>query len=153
MNTSKLNYMREMFDGCYSLVSLDMSYFNTSLVTHMGWLFKKCYSLVSLNLGNFNTELVEDMRQIFLDCSSLIYLNLNSFKVKNDCILDNSYDGIPDDLMYCINNDNNNPIFVSALQSRSKANDCGNICFQESTKLIVPKKTCIDSCMNDNKYK
>ena len=153
MNTSKLNYMRAMSDGCYSLVSLDMSYFDTSLVTHMGWLFKKCYSLVSLNLGNFNTELVEDIRQIFLDCSSLIYLNLNSFKVKNDCILNNSFDGIPDDLMYCINNDNNNPIFVSALQTRSKINDCENICFQESTKLIVPKKTCIDSCMNDNKYK
>lgn len=96
MNTSKLNYMRAMFDGCYSLVSLDMSYFDTSLVTHMGWLFKNCYSLVSLDLGNFNTELVDDMRKIFLGCSSLIYLNLNSFKVKNNCIVDNSFDGISD---------------------------------------------------------
>ena len=153
MNTSKLNYMRAMFDGCYSLVSLDLSYFDTSHVTHMGWLFKKCYSLVSLDLWNFNTELVDDMRQIFFDCSSLVYLNLNSFKVKNDCIIDNSFDGISDDFIYCLNNDNNNPNFVSALESHSKINECGNTCFHESKKIIVSKKTCIDNCMNDNKYK
>ena len=153
MNTSSLNNMRAMFDGCYSLVSLDLSHFDTSLVTHMGWLFKKCYSLVSLDLGNFNTELVEDMRQIFLECSSLIYLNLNSFKVKKDCIIDNSFDGISEELIYCINNDNNNPNFLSALEEQSKINDCKNICFHETKKLIVSKKTCIDNCMNDNKYK
>ena len=153
MNTSKLNYMRAMFDGCYSLVSLDLSYFDTSQVTHMGWLFKKCYSLVSLDLGNFNTELVEDMRQIFLECYSLIYLNLISFKVKNDCIIDKSFDGISDDLIYCMNNDKNSPNFVSALEIHSKKNECGNMCFHESKKIIASKKTCIDNCMNDNVYK
>ena len=120
MNTSSLKNMRAMFDGCYSLVSLDLNYFDTSLVTHMGWLVKKCYSLVSLDLGNFNTELVDDMRQIFLDCSSLIYLNLKSFKVKDDCIIDKAFDRISDDLLYCINNDNNNPNFLSLLVNQTK---------------------------------
>ena len=93
------------------------------------------------------------MRQIFLECYSLIYLNLISFKVKNDCIIDKSFDGISDDLIYCMNNDKNSPNFVSALEIHSKKNECGNMCFHESKKIIASKKTCIDNCMNDNVYK
>ena len=79
LNTSEVTDMSEMFYGCSSLTSLDLSNFNTSKVTDMSEMFSRCSGLTSLNLSNFNTFSVTDMRRMFSDCSGLTSLNLSNF--------------------------------------------------------------------------
>lgn len=44
LNTSNVTDMYQMFSGCSSLTSLDVSNFDTSNVTDMGWMFSNCSS-------------------------------------------------------------------------------------------------------------
>ncbi|CCY94186.1 pF03382 family protein [Firmicutes bacterium CAG:884] len=78
-NTSNVTDMVEIFAGCSSLTSLDLSNFNTSNVTNMQGMFSGCSSLTSLDLNSFNTLSVTDMSYMFYDCSSLISLDLSGF--------------------------------------------------------------------------
>lgn len=71
--------MYNMFYGCSSLTSLDVSGFDTSAVTLMGSMFKDCSSLTSLDLSNFDTSKVTRMAGMFSNCSSLTSLDLSSF--------------------------------------------------------------------------
>ena len=86
LNTSEVKYMAQMFYGCESLTSLDLSHFDTSKVIEMYNLFEDCRSLTSLDLSHFNTANVEYMNHMFEGCSSLTTLDLSSFntsKVKD----------------------------------------------------------------------
>ena len=83
LNTDSLKSMYEMFDGCSSLRSLNLSSFNTANVTNMHSMFRGCSSLRSLDLSSFNTANVTDMYSMFCLCSSLSSLNLSSFNTVN----------------------------------------------------------------------
>ena len=83
LNTSNVTDMSDMFKGCESLTSLDLSSFNTANVTDMSEMFKSCESLTSLNLSSFNTANVTDMSDMFASCESLISLDLSSFNTAN----------------------------------------------------------------------
>ena len=50
LNTSEVTTMRSMFNGCYSLTSLDLTHFDTSKVTNMQSMFNGCSGLTSLDL-------------------------------------------------------------------------------------------------------
>ena len=82
LNTENVINMRFMFEGCYSLASLNLASFNTEKVTDMGGMFYSCNSLPSLDLTNFNTANVTRMIGMFADCSSLASLNLSSFNTE-----------------------------------------------------------------------
>ena len=73
-----------MFDGCNSLISLDLSNFNTQNVTDMSEMFENCYSLISLDLSNFSTQNVTNMNLMFYFCDSLKKENIIT---KDDKIL------------------------------------------------------------------
>ena len=88
LNTSEVTDMSQMFYGCSSLRSLNLSNFNTSEVTNMSWMFASCSSLTSLNVSSFNTSKVEGsglgwiytgMTGMFYGCSVLTSLNLSNF--------------------------------------------------------------------------
>lgn len=86
LNTTNVTDMYEMFYGCSSLKSLELSNFNTANVTEMQDLFHGCSSLESLNLSSFNTANVPSLYGLFYDCSSLKSLDLSNFnttKVEN----------------------------------------------------------------------
>ncbi|MBP3726039.1 MAG: BspA family leucine-rich repeat surface protein [Bacteroidaceae bacterium] len=83
LNTEEMTDMSEMFLGCSSLTSLDLSSFNTEKVTDMNWMFSGCKSLTSLDVSNFNTENVTNMGGMFNYCSSLTSLDLSSFNTAN----------------------------------------------------------------------
>ena len=70
-NTENVTNMRYMFDGCWSLKSLDLTNFNTENVTDMYSMFAYCKSLESLDLTNFNTAKVTDMALMFASCYTL----------------------------------------------------------------------------------
>ena len=79
LNTSQVTDMEEMFSGCGSLTSLDLTSFDTSQVPSMKSMFSGCGSLTSLDLSSFDTSQVRDMRSMFSGCASLTALDLSSF--------------------------------------------------------------------------
>ena len=78
-DTSSVTYMSSMFRGCSSLTSLDLSSFDTTSVTGMPYMFEGCSSLVALDLSSFDTSSVKYMYDMFSGCSSLAALDLSSF--------------------------------------------------------------------------
>lgn len=89
VNTSNVQYMDNMFDGCTALVStasdpLNLSSFNTSKVKQMSAMFKNCSTLTTLDLSCFNsgsssTGEVTTMENMFYGCSALVSLDLTGF--------------------------------------------------------------------------
>ena len=80
---SNVKYMNDMFVRCKSLTSVDLSSFNTLSVTDMGGMFSECNSLSSLDVSSFNTSNVYSMAQMFNGCSSLKTLDLSRFNTAN----------------------------------------------------------------------
>ena len=56
--------MKELFNGCKSLKTINWYSFDTSNVTNMSGMFNYC-SIESLNLSNFDTSKVTDMSDMF----------------------------------------------------------------------------------------
>lgn len=81
LDTSEVTNMNQMFDGCSSLESLDLSNLDTSKVTDMSLMFKDCSSLKSLDLSNFDTSKVTNVVSMFYNCASLESLELNNFDI------------------------------------------------------------------------
>ena len=48
--------MDNMFSGCESLISLDLSHFNMKNVDNIYYMFYECNSLIYLDLPNFNMD-------------------------------------------------------------------------------------------------
>ena len=69
--TNKVTKMYNMFYGCSSLTSLDLSGLRTDNVTDMSYMFYRCTSLKSLDLSGFMTDKVENMASMFKGCSAL----------------------------------------------------------------------------------
>ncbi|MCR5455687.1 MAG: DUF285 domain-containing protein [Bacteroidales bacterium] len=83
LNTENITNINNMFFGCSSLTSLDLSSFNTGNVTDMGGMFSGCSSLTSLDLSSFNTGNVTNTNNMFSDCNSLTNLDLSNFNTGN----------------------------------------------------------------------
>ena len=82
-NTSKVKTFSSMFYSCAALTSLDLSSFETSAATRMERMFGHCSSLTDLDLSNFNTENVTDMAGMFIRCDALETLDISSFNTGN----------------------------------------------------------------------
>lgn len=91
--TDKLKYMTAMFKGCSSLTSLDLSSFNTGEVTDMKELFSGCSSLKNINLSSFNTAITSSMHGMFWNCSNLISLDLSEFDTRHVTDMANMFNG------------------------------------------------------------
>ena len=82
-NTANVTNMQYMFNGCSGLTDLDVSGFNTANVTNMGWMFRGCSGLTTLNVSNFNTANVTNMGGMFYFCSGLTTLDVSNFNTAN----------------------------------------------------------------------
>ena len=83
LNTLNVTSMYNMFYGCKSLVSLDLSNLNTLNVTNMYGMFQNCSNLTSLDVSGFNTSKVTDMGNMFQNCNKLTSLDLSGFDTSN----------------------------------------------------------------------
>ena len=83
LNTENVTSMRDMFNGCSSLISLDVTKFNTEKVTNMSYMFYNCKALTSLDVTNFNSENVTNMNWMFYNCSKLTSLDVTNFNTEN----------------------------------------------------------------------
>ena len=88
-STSAVTDMRNMFNYCQKLTSLDLSNFDTSNVANMSRMFYNSYRLTSLDLSNFDTSKVTDMRSMFGYCSDLTSLDISNFDTSK--VTDMSY--------------------------------------------------------------
>ena len=71
LDTSNLNSMASMFQGCSSLTSLDVSNFITSRAGNLTGMFQNCSSLTTLDISNFNIPAVNSMSRMFWGDSQL----------------------------------------------------------------------------------
>jgi hypothetical protein len=89
---------------------------------------------------------------MFAYCHSLVYVNMNSF---GDTIPisdnNNFFNNAPSNIIYCIDKTKAAAI-ADSVEGMNSNNDCDNICFSGSSKIIIEKKMCIDDCKNDNTY-
>ena len=63
--------MAEMFYGCASLKTADLTGLDTTGVTSLRRLFSECKKLISVNVTGWDTSSVEDMSYLFDYCSVL----------------------------------------------------------------------------------
>ena len=80
-NSSLIDDISAMFQGCTSLKEINFTNFDTSSVTNMNNLFKGCSSLTFLDLSGFRTSNVTDMSYMFYGCKSLKYLDISNFYI------------------------------------------------------------------------
>jgi len=93
--------MRSMFNGCNSLIFINLTSFDTSKVTDMRYLFYNCHSLKYLDIPNFSPLNLESIIYMFYNMSSLIYLNINSLEINTETSTDHSFDMLPSNLKIC----------------------------------------------------
>ena len=123
-NTSSVITMDYMFEYCLSLKSLDLSSFDTSKVIRMTNMFSNCISLESLDLSTFNTSNVIDMSYMFYNCENLKYINLENFFETNELIVNEMFSFIPEDIVYCINEEKASKINELLKEKKISIKDC-----------------------------
>ena len=77
--SSKVNSMKNLFNGCASLISVNFQNFNAELVTDMTSMFSGCTKLESLNLSSFKTSALTKVPNMFNSCSCLKLLDISNF--------------------------------------------------------------------------
>ena len=92
-DTSSVEIMGGMFDGCTKLTSLDVSGFNTSKVTNMNGMFVNCSNLTTLDVSNFDTSNVTTMSAMFKNCNKLIALNVSNFNTSKVTTMSEMFSG------------------------------------------------------------
>ena len=145
-NTDKAITFENMFNNCNELTSIDLSNFNTSSTVIMKSMFRNCKQLTSLNLSNFNTLLVQDMTTMFEGCRKLEYINIKNFNEYNSVITTNMFTKTPDNLIYCLNNEDLTPNIKSELLKKDcQIKDCDYFWKENYENMIIYKKNDINS--------
>lgn len=85
--------MRELFQNCTKLTSLEASGFDTSQCTTLQAMFYGCSSLKSLDLSLWNVSNVTSLYQTFINCSSLLNLNVTNWDTGNLTIIAYAFQG------------------------------------------------------------
>ena len=152
-DTQNVIYMENMFNDCNSLKILNLSSFDTSKVSTMKKLFNGCSSLISLNLSNFKTSTVKDFSKMFYSCSNLEYINIYSFSFSKVTSAEKIFTGTPDNIVYCINNDNSNSEYLKTLTNKKcPINYCLDNWKDKQKKIIDEIRECIDECFKNENY-
>lgn len=93
LNTSNVSSMYDMFSGCKSLTSLDLSSFNTANVKSMSDMFSGCNSIKDIDINNLNMSNVESTNRMFLGCHSLTHLNMSNCNTSKLYSMENMFSG------------------------------------------------------------
>lgn len=81
-NTSGINDMNRMFEGCSSLSIGDISQWDTSNVTNMSGMFSTCNNFDS-SVSGWNTEKVTNMAFMFYDARNFLGNGLENWNTSN----------------------------------------------------------------------
>ena len=92
-----------MFNGCNSLIVLNISNFDTTNIKSMKGMFSDCSSIISLNISNFDTSKVSYMNNMFLNCKNLKYINFENAIELSNLNTENMFINVNESIIYCIN--------------------------------------------------
>ena len=96
-----------MFNGCKSLISLNLSNFVTSKMENMENMFNGCESLKIIDFSNLDVNSVvapNKLKNAFLNCKELEYINIKNLQARNK-LTTNFFNGVPKNLILCIQDD------------------------------------------------
>ena len=83
LNTQSLESMASIFEGCSSLVSLDLSQWDVSNVGDKGYAFYNMFALTDLNISTWMTSSLYNASNMFAGCYNLEILDLSHFDMSN----------------------------------------------------------------------
>ena len=87
---NNINNMKQFFEKCTNIISLDFTYFNSSNIINMYNMLSECNKLKEIKgLNKFNTRKVTNMSGMFQKCNVLEYIDLSNFNTDN--VTDMSY--------------------------------------------------------------
>ena len=87
VDLSNLNYpsiynLSKTFKNCTKLQKINLTKLDTSKVKSMEELFKGCTELTDIiDIENIKTPLLDNINGIFADCQNLVYINLSAFQL------------------------------------------------------------------------
>ena len=94
-------------------------------------MFSNCLSLTSLNLSTFNTHLITTLEYLFYKDDKLKYINIRNFNEDKLNKVSFFFGGVPEDVVVCLNKENNPNIF-----NELKKKSCYNIDCSDDWNLI-----------------
>ena len=150
LDTSLVENMSKMFANCSSLTSLTLSSFSTERATEMESMFSGCQKLSELDLSTFDTSSVNDIQEMFLNCKNLQYINFKEYNEQvSTLVLNNILDYVSDNIVICINNNNNIDKLLEIINSKKcPVIDCSGDWKSKQKKLIAENGTCVEDCSN-----
>lgn len=83
LDTSNVRTMKNLFNNCSKLSSLDLSKFNTDFVTDMSFMFANCETLASLITPPWCGGIAETFESMFDTCKALTSLDLSDWLPAN----------------------------------------------------------------------
>lgn len=83
VNTENVVDMSTVFSSCSKLKHLDISSFDTHNVVTFANMFNGCFELKELDISEFDTESTLTMENMFYDCRAIETLNLEGFYTPN----------------------------------------------------------------------
>lgn len=111
LNTRNIEDFTDLFYGCRSLTSIDVSKWVTSKATRMRKMFNGCFSLTSLDVSNFDTSNVTDMGGMFEDLNSLQKLDISNFDTRKVTLIKGTYGFISSDSLLILDMSGDNFTF------------------------------------------
>ena len=154
-DSSKVEEVNSMFDGCTSIEEINFNNFQTSgRIKDMSNMFHECTSLKAIDLSRLVTPIVENMDSIFANCNALTFLDISNFDLRRLKNAQDMFTGL-DNLVYInIYNVKSNEAFNKAI---SKLNGIKNLMACQKEEIIsgVINKCCslygeIDTCAQAN---
>ena len=154
-NSSKVEEVISMFEGCTSIEEINFNNFQTSgKIRNMSRIFYQCLNLKKIDLSRLVIPFVEKMDQIFAYCKSLKFLDLSNLYLERLTNADEMFYGL-DNLEYInIYNVKSNKAFKTAIANLNKKEGL-MACQNEEIISEVINKCCslygeINSCAQAN---
>ena len=151
---SKAQTFVGLFFGCKEIKYLNLSNLEgSSSLLSIYSMFKECNKLVSVDISNLNTNSLSFFDYLFSSCVNLEYINMSNFIEGSNVNISNMFDGVPDNIVYCINDEAAVPNIMSELNKKKYAiNDCSKNWKSNKKKLIEEKVIYADECYYNNIY-
>ena len=116
-------------------------------------MFNNCKNLKYVDISNFNASLVTMLFGLFYNCTNLEYINFGNFIEGKFSSFQNNFYNIPDNIVYCINNEEKMPSIMGELKNMTcSVNDCSSNWKLVQKIKIIQKNKCVNSCKEDDTY-
>ena len=151
---SKTITLAGLFFGCKEMKYLNLSNLEgSSDLFSMDSMFRECNKLVSVDISNLNSNSLSILTYLFEGCANLEYINMSNFIENSNADVSNIFDNVPDNIVYCINDEAAVPKIMSELSKKKYAiNDCSKNWKSKKKKIIEENGIYVDNCYYNDIY-